>query len=169
MCPPMRAHWRHLANTIELVHSSPTWLHTPNRESIGSAVLHSSRQKVPILYNWRPYPPELPLPMGDVDPYLAYDSLGPCGSAVLHRWLQSVSILYNGSSVSLSKLPLPMAGSGPPESSTQPTTGSLRPFLQGSLVWLTDWPTNRPTDHVIRSVKMGRMYVPSTAMRRNNT
>jgi len=32
--------------------------------------LHSLRQKVPILYNGRPYLPELPLPMGDLDlPY----------------------------------------------------------------------------------------------------
>jgi len=29
--------------------------------------LHSLWQKVPILYNGRPYPPELPLPMGDLD------------------------------------------------------------------------------------------------------
>jgi len=29
--------------------------------------LHSLRQKVPILYNGRPYPPELPLPIGDLD------------------------------------------------------------------------------------------------------
>ena len=38
MCPPMRAHWCHLANTIELVlpsvHPSPN----PNGKSIGSAV-----------------------------------------------------------------------------------------------------------------------------------
>jgi len=30
--------------------------------------LHSSRQKVSILYNERPYAPELSLPMGDLDP-----------------------------------------------------------------------------------------------------
>jgi len=30
--------------------------------------LHSSRQKVPIIYNGRPYPPKLPLPKGDLEP-----------------------------------------------------------------------------------------------------
>ena len=72
-----------------------------------------------------------------------------------------------------SKLPLSMGdldpcknlihGSlSPPESSTQTATRSLQPFLQGSLVWLTD----RPTDHDTRSVTIGCMYVRSTAMRR---
>jgi len=28
-CPPMRAHWRHLANTIELVHPSAHWSPQP--------------------------------------------------------------------------------------------------------------------------------------------
>jgi len=31
-------------------------------------LLHSSWQKVTIIYNRRPYPPELPLQMGDLDP-----------------------------------------------------------------------------------------------------
>ena len=50
------------------------------------------------------------------------------------------------------------------ESSTPTAFRSLLPFLQGSLVWETD----RPTDHATRSVTTGRMYVRSTAMRRNN-
>jgi len=29
MCPPMRAHWRHLANTIEVVHPSTHWSPQP--------------------------------------------------------------------------------------------------------------------------------------------
>jgi len=41
---------------------------------------------------------------------------------------------------------------GPPESWTQTATRSLQPFfLQGSLVWQTD----RPTDHTTRSVTIG--------------
>ena len=72
--------------------------------------LHSSWQKVPILYNWRPFPTKLPL-----QPFS-------------HRSPQSVPILYNGSLFPSSKLPLPMEGSGPnlihgslgpPKSSTQ--------------------------------------------------
>jgi len=38
---------------------------------------------------------------------------------------------------------------GPPESSTQITSRSLQPFLQGSL---GDRQTDRPTDHAIRSL-----------------
>jgi len=54
---------------------------------------------------------------------------------------------------------------GPPKSSTQKAARSVQPFLQGSLVWQTD----RPTDHATRSVRIGRIYVRSTAMRPNNT
>jgi len=53
---------------------------------------------------------------------------------------------------------------GPPESSTQTAARSVQPFLQGSLVWQT----NRQTDHATRSVRIGRIYVHSTAMRPNN-
>jgi len=38
---------------------------------------------------------------------------------------------------------------GPPESSTQTASRSLQPFLQGSL---GDRPTDKPTDHAIRSL-----------------
>jgi len=78
--------------------------------------LHSSRQKVPMLYNGHPYSPELSLPMGDLDPHLTHDVLGLCEPTTqttprsvqlcLQRWPQSVPILYNGSHVSPSKLPL---------------------------------------------------------------
>ena len=80
------------------------------------------------------------------------------GSAAFYTDDRKVSlyILYNGTPLSPSKLPLPMGdldphlmhGSpGPPESSTQTASRSVQPFLQGSLVWQTDWQTdsnNRP-------------------------
>jgi len=37
--------------------------------------LHSSRQKVSILYNGGPFPPKLPLPTGDLDLHVRHDSL----------------------------------------------------------------------------------------------
>jgi len=53
-----------------------------------------------------------------------------------------------------------MRGSvGTRESSTEMESRSVQPFLQGSLVWQTDW----PTDHATRSVTIGRIYVHSTA------
>ena len=70
-------------------------------------------------------------------------------------------------------LPLPMGdlnphlihGSlGPPKSSTTTASWLVRAYLQGSLVRQTD----RQTDHATRSAIIGRIYVCSTAMRRNN-
>jgi len=52
----------------------------------------------------------------------------------------------------------------PPKSSIQTAAQSVQPFLQGSLVWQTD----RPTDHGTWSVRIGRIYIRSTAMRPNN-
>jgi len=43
-------------------------------------LLHSSRQKVPILYNGRPFPKNCPFPWEDLDPHLIYDSLVPSES-----------------------------------------------------------------------------------------
>jgi len=64
------------------------------------------------------------------------------GSAVLHSSQQSVPILYNGPPLKLvpyfgGSRPhlIDLHGSfGPPESSTQTTSRSVQPFLQGSLV-----------------------------------
>jgi len=171
----MRAHWRQLAKTIELVHPLPTRVHNPNDKSIGSAVLHSLRQKVLMLYNGRPYTPELPLQIENLDlscntwcfgPMRAHNETAPRSvQPRLHRWPRSVPILYSGLPVYASKLPLPMLaygshvirGSlGPLESGTQMATWSFQPFLQGSLMWQTDRATDRPTDHALG------------AMRRNN-
>ena len=69
MCPSIRAHWRHLANTIELVH--PSSHSSPQskcqRDRFSCFCTAYGKKKVPMLYNWRPYPPELPLRMGDLD------------------------------------------------------------------------------------------------------
>jgi len=51
---------------------------------------------------------------------------------------------------------------GPPKSSTQTAARSVQPFLQGSLVWQTERP------RYTRSLRIGRIYVRSTAMRPNN-
>ena len=95
------------------------------------------------------------------------------GSAVFAQ--TTVSLYFTmGRPFSPKNLPLPMGGSGPhlthgspgpPKSSTQKAARSVQPFLQGSLVWQTD---RQPTDHATRSVRIGRIYVRSTAMRPNN-
>jgi len=71
VCPSMRAHWHHLANTIELCFLRPSRIHNSNNKSIGSAVfaqitaecrctLQRSRSFLPLKF---------PLPMGDLDPH----------------------------------------------------------------------------------------------------
>jgi len=94
---PMWAHWHHLANSIELM----LYLaYTVNRSVQPS--LFSSRQKVPILYNGRPFRKKLPLLIGGSGSNLIHDCLGQSEPTVqtalrsvqlfLHRWPQSVPI-----------------------------------------------------------------------------
>ena len=68
--------------------------------------LHSLRQKVPILYSGRPFPPKLPLLTGGSEPRLTHDSLGHSEPTIQtasrsvnpfsHKWLHGVTVLYNG-------------------------------------------------------------------------
>jgi len=173
MCPPMWAHWRHLANTIELVLPSahPS---TQLKRQIDwfSQFLHSSWQ---ILYNGYPFPPKLPLSIGIWTPHLTHDCLGPSEpttqmasllvKSFLRRWLQSVPMLYNGTPLSPSKLPLPMRGSALPSNIWFPVlTRVLIPngISIGSAVFagLTSM-TDRLTNHATRSVTTGHIYVRS--------
>jgi len=76
--PHGRTYCRHLANSIELVHPSAHSSPQPKRHSDRfSRFLQSLQQNVLILYNGRPYPPELAIPTGDLEPHLTRDSLGP--------------------------------------------------------------------------------------------
>jgi len=124
--------------------------------------LHSSWQKVPIIYNGRPYPPELPLQIGGSGPRVTHDALGPCEPTTqtaprsVHPCLHRVECPYV--LLWFACFPLKIAPShdgrnvihgslGPPESCTQMATWSFQPFLQGSLVWQNDRVTDIPTDH----------------------
>ena len=49
-----------------------------------------------------------------------------------------------------------------------PNGSSIGAAVFAGLTSVTDRLTDRPTDHATRSVTMGRMYVRSIAMRRNN-
>jgi len=135
--------------------------------------LHSSRQKVAILYNGPPFSPlKLPLPTGGSGPY---GSLGPPTKSwaqmaswsvqpFLHSSLQCVHILYNG-------LPLPLeivpshGGSGPPSNTWFPgPTRVLNPngILIGSAIFsgLQSWQTTLLTV-ATQSVRICRIYVHS--------
>jgi len=56
MCPPMRAHWRHVANELVLpsAHPSPQ----PKRQSISSAVFAQLKAESPYTLQWH-----APLPL----------------------------------------------------------------------------------------------------------
>jgi len=133
------------------------------------AQLTAESADIGLLYNGRPYPPELPLQMGDLDRHVTHDALGPCERTnsttqtaprsvqpCLHRWLRSVPILYNGLPVSSSKLPLPMLASAPLHWAHRVRNANangnfiVSAVLQGSLLWQTDRATHRPTDHATR-------------------
>jgi len=91
-------YWRHLANTTELVLPSvhPMSIAQTANRSV-QPFLHSSQQKVPLLYNVRSFPKRLPLAMRDLD--LTHNSLGQSEPIVQtasrsvqpfsHRWPQS--------------------------------------------------------------------------------
>jgi len=129
-CPPMRAHWRHLANTIELVQCASFGPLESTTETANGSVqpfLQSLRQKVPILYNRRACP-ELPFPMGIwtshvtrcFGPMQAHNPNGTSsGSAVFAQ--MTAECPYTGLPVSPSKLFLPMLASGPHGSLVHPS------------------------------------------------
>jgi len=127
-------------------------------------LLHSSRQKVPMLNNGRPFPKIAPSHVG-LDPHLIHDSLGQSEPTVQtasrsvqpfsHRWPQSVPILYNGPPLHPRLKIAPSHGESGPQSNTwlPESTRVLNPngISIGSSVFAghtdrpTDWPTDRPT------------------------
>jgi len=177
MCPPMRAHWRHLANTIELVlpwtNPSPQPKRHLNQFSRFCTVYLSVIRDAGAC----PSPSKLPLLMGDLNPHLIRGSLSPPDSAsqAASQSVQPFSFCTAHSRMSLyftvhtvdtpsTKLPLQMQRSGSPpntwflgrtKSSTQTASRSVHPFLQGSLLWQTD----RQTDHATRSVTIGSICI----------
>jgi len=106
MCLPMWAHWRHLANTTELMLLLPLAHLSPQskRKSIGSAILTQLTAESRYTYNGLFFPQKLSLPMG-VSGHLTHGFLHPPESQTQtasrsvqpfsHRRQQSVPILYN--------------------------------------------------------------------------
>ena len=157
-----------------------TEVHNPNVKLIGSAVFAQLIAESPYTLQWVPLSSKIAPSSGGCGPHLTHDSLGPSKPTTqmasrsvqpfLHSCPQSVPMLYNGMPFPPSKVPPPMGDLDPylihgflglPESSTQMASWSVQPFLQGSLVWLTDRPTDRLTDHTARLVTIGRIYICS--------
>ena len=52
----MMAHWRNLANTINLRFLGPSRVHNANGKSIGSAIFAQITAEYRYIYNGRPFP-----------------------------------------------------------------------------------------------------------------
>ena len=177
MCSPMRAHWRHLANTTELVlpsvHPSPQ----TKRQIDWSSCLCTAHSKKLLNFTMAAHVPQnSPFPWVDLDPHLTHSLAHPSPQPKQHLD-QFSHICTDDCRVSLyftmgrpflpSKLPLPMGRSGPPSNTWFPgPTRVLNPngISIGSAVFagprLTSAaPTNRPRYSVSNN---------STAMRPNN-
>jgi len=65
---------------LNLCFLRPTQVHKTTTQTTNRLVqpfLHSSWQKVPIIYNKCPFPPKLPLPMARSGPQVIHGSVGP--------------------------------------------------------------------------------------------
>ena len=154
-CPFARGNWATPSNTCFL---GPTWVHNPNGISIGSAVFAQITAECCYTLQWAaPFRVKITPSHGESGPHLKRDSWGPSELTTqmasrlvqpfLHRWLQSVPILYNGTPLPMgSELPYNTLFPGPLESSDQTASWSVQPFLQGSLVWQTNWQRAQQTD-----------------------
>jgi len=123
-CPSIRAHWRHLANTIELVHpsthSSPQSKRQMDRFS---RFCTAYGRKCLYFAIGASIHQNCPFPSGIWTSHVTRDAFRPCEPRTqtaprsvqpsLHIWPRSVSIVYNGLPVFPSKLPLPILASGP--------------------------------------------------------
>jgi len=139
-------------------------------------LLHSSRQKVPILNNERPCPLKIAPSRGGSGPHLIHDSLGQSERRIQmaprsvqpfsHRRPQSSYILYKRPPLSRSNLPLPMGGSGHQSNTWFPWSTrvlnqngiSIGSVVFAGLVWQTD----RPTDQAVRAMRSNNLYILNT-------
>jgi len=67
MCPPMRAHWRHLANRVTLCILRPTGVRNQNGKWIGWAVFARLTTESAYTLQWAPLSTRIAPPMGDLD------------------------------------------------------------------------------------------------------
>jgi len=127
-----------------------------------------------------PSPSKLPLPIGNVNPHLILDSLGPSEPITqtasrsvppfLHSSLQSVPILYNGLPLFPSKLPLPMGALDPHliRGSFSNPSPQAKCHLDRLNHFCRAYYCDRPTDHATQSVTIDHIYVYSTVMWSNS-
>ena len=164
----MRAHWRHLANTIQLCRPSAHLSPQPIRQIDQFSRFCTAHGRKCLYFTMgAPIHHNCPFLCGIWTPCNTW-CLGPCEPKTqtarrsvqpfLHRWLQSVPILW------FARFPLKIAAShgrsgppcslGTPESSTRSNGNSIAsPVFAGiTIAWVTDRPTDRPTEFQTRAV-----------------
>jgi len=152
--------------------------------------LHTSRQKVPIIYNGRPHPPELPLPMGGSEPPSNTGCLGTMrahnpsgisiGSVVFAQMTAECPYTLQWFAHFSLKI-APSHGRIWTSCNTwflgttrvlNPNDNSITSAVFVELTNVTECQTDTQTDGPRYSVGnnslIGRMYVRNTTMRRNN-
>jgi len=173
-----KAHWRHLANTIELVHPSAHSRPQSKRQMDRFSRFCTAYGRKCLCFTMgASIHQNCPFQWGIWTSDVTRDAFGPyepttqtaprSAQPSLHRWARGVSIVYKGLPVSPSKLLLPMLASGPhvihgslgpPESGTLMVTWSFQPFSAG-LTSVTHWQSDRSSYR--QTTLLG-------AMRRNN-
>jgi len=150
MCPPMRAHWRHLANTIELVLPSAHLSPKTKRQIDRFSHFCTGHSRVSLGMPGMSFPLIIAPSHGGSGFHLIHASLGPPESIsqtasrtillFLHSSRQSV-VWHVGACPSPSKLPLPIGDLYPhlirgffglPDSASQRASRSAQPFLHSS-------------------------------------
>jgi len=171
MCP----HWRHLANTTELVLPSVHLSPRPKQQIDRFSRFFTAHGRSPYTLEWAPLSPKLPLPIGDLKLHLTHDSFGPSEPTTqtasrsvhpfLHRWSQSVSLSFTMGRPLPSKLPFPW-GCWPSSNTTflgptrvlNPNRMSIASAVFAGFTSVTDRPTNRPTKRPCYSIGNNRPH-----------
>jgi len=160
MCPSMWAHWRHLANMIELVLFSAHPTPQPKRQIDRFSRFCTTHGRKSLYFTMGdPFPKNCPFSWGIwtswfLGPFWAHNPNGITIGSGVYTQVTAECPFYKWDARSPSKLlPISMGRSGPhlihgslspPKSSTQAASRSVQPFVQSSLVWQTDRQTDGP-------------------------
>jgi len=176
MYPPVRAHWRHLANTIELVLPSAYPSPQPKWQIDRFSHFAQLTAESPYTLHWAPLSPRLPLPMANLDLHLTR-FLGPIrdhspnstsiSSAVFAPMTPECSYTLQWFALSPPQnCPFPWGSGSPcntwffrPTQVLNPNGISIASAVSAWLTSVTDRQADRQTDRprYTRSVTVGRI------------
>jgi len=165
MCPPMREHWRHLANTTELVLPSAHQSPQPKRQIDRFSHFCTAHGSVAghIGATWRIW-----LHLCFLVPTQVDNPNGKSIGAAVFALLMAESPYTLQWALLSPKIAPTHGGSGPPSNTWFPgPTWVLSPngiSISSAVFARLTSELDRPTDHATRSVTIGRIYLHSTVM-----